>query len=121
MPVEDEAARGATVVITSQHRRESTMGNTVKVLVAGVEYPLTLSTAEVAKLFNCSAELLQRQVATGQLPCEPLRLGHRLRWPTLKVASAVGLSAELIEVGGGDDRTPTPASYEGPTGSKAVA
>jgi hypothetical protein len=65
----------------------------VKVIVAGVEYPATLSTAEVAALWSCSPDLLQREVGRGRLPVEPLRLGKRYRWPTLLVARAIGLPA----------------------------
>lgn len=68
----------------------------VVICVAGVDYPPTLSTPEVAEFWSCSSELLQRQVGTGLLPVEPLRLGNRLRWPTLAVAQAVGLPTEVL-------------------------
>jgi hypothetical protein len=63
----------------------------VKVIVAGTEYPPTLSTGEVAELWSCSPQLLQSQVGSGTLPVEPLKLGCRYRWPTTLVAQAVGL------------------------------
>ena len=69
----------------------------VKVIVAGVEYPPTMSTAEVAELWCCSSQLLQCQVGSGKLPVEPLRLGCRYRWPTTLVAQAVGLPV-VVEV-----------------------
>ncbi len=70
----------------------------IRVRVGDVDYPATLSTEEVATgFFDCSAELLQRQAGKGQLPVEPLRLGNRLRWPTLLIAQAVGLPAVLVE------------------------
>lgn len=66
------------------------------VRVGGQTYPLTLSTAEAAEFLGCSAQRLQAERGTGRLPIEPLTLGRRLRWPTLDVARAVGLDAELI-------------------------
>ncbi len=72
------------------------IGSAVRVRVAGVDYAATMSTQEVSALFDCSAELLQRQAGKGQLPVEPLRLGNRLRWPTLLVAAAVGLPAVAV-------------------------
>lgn len=67
----------------------------VRVVVAGITCGATLSTAETAALFQCSPELLQREVGTGRLPVEPLTLGHRLRRPTLLVAQAIGLPAKV--------------------------
>jgi hypothetical protein len=75
----------------------------MKVMVAGVEYPPTLSTAEVAELWSCSPQLLQSQVGTGKLPVEPLRLGCRYRWPTTLVAQAVGLPV-VVEAADGHSR-----------------
>lgn len=92
------------------------MSGRMRVVVAGVEYPLTLNTSDVAKLFDCSPELLQRQVGSGQLPCEPLRLGNRLRWPTLKVAAAVGLVAEVVEDDGRVMDSQLAASCDGGVG-----
>jgi hypothetical protein len=67
----------------------------VTICVAGVDYPPTIPTVKTAEFWSCSPEFLQRQVGTGRLPVEPLRLGNRLRWPTLAVAQAVGLPAEV--------------------------
>ena len=64
--------------------------------VTGRHWPLTLSTAEAAAFLGCSAQRLQTERGTGRLPVEPLTLGHRLRWPTLKIAGAVGLDARLV-------------------------
>lgn len=62
----------------------------------GRTYPLTLSTEEAAEFFDCSAQRLRAERDSGTLPVKPLTLGHRLRWPTLAVAQAVGLPAELV-------------------------
>jgi hypothetical protein len=67
----------------------------VTVIVAGTAYPPTLSTAQTAELWGCSAERLYAKVGTGTLPVEPLVLGRRYRWPTVPVAEAVGLPTEL--------------------------
>ena len=75
----------------------------MKVIVAGVEYPPTMSTTEVAELWSCSPQLLQCQVGSGKLPVEPLRLGCRYRWPTILVAQAVGLPV-AVEVPDGHAR-----------------
>ena len=71
---------------------------TVRVRIAGVDYPPTLSTGDVATgFFDCSPEFLQRQRGQGTLPVEPLLLGNRLRWPTIEVAKAVGLPFEVVD------------------------
>jgi hypothetical protein len=75
----------------------------VKVIVAGVEYPLTMSTAEVAEMWSCSPQLLQSQVGSGKLPVEPLTLGCRYRWPTILVAQAMGLPV-VVDVTDGHAR-----------------
>lgn len=60
--------------------------------IAGRCYGATMSTAEAAELLCCSAERLQQERGRGTLPVEPLQLGRRLRWPTVLVAEALGLS-----------------------------
>jgi hypothetical protein len=72
------------------------------VMVAGVTYPATLSTIEAAAWLGCSPERLQAERGTGRLPVEPLTLGRRLRWPTVLIARAIGLEAEILldEAGG---------------------
>jgi hypothetical protein len=71
------------------------------IVVAGRAYPPTLSTDEAAALLGCHRALLQAERGKGTLPVEPLQLGHRLRWPTLAVAQALGLPAEIVH-GDGD-------------------
>ena len=66
------------------------------VRLAGQTYPLTLSTEEAARFLDCSRQRLHAERGTGRLPVEPLQLGRRLRWPTLEIARAVGLPAELV-------------------------
>lgn len=70
------------------------------VLVAGVEYPPTLSTAQVAALLSCSSEWLQQAARSGDLPAGLVahRLGTRLRWPTAAVAAALGWPVEVRHV-----------------------
>jgi hypothetical protein len=65
--------------------------------IAGRRYRATMSTGEVAELFGCSPERLQNERGRGTLPVEPLQLGRRLRWPSVLVASALGL--EAVQVG----------------------
>ena len=62
--------------------------------IFGRHYAATMSTAEAAELLGCSAERLQQQRGKGTLPLEPLQLGRRLRWPTLKVAEALGVAVD---------------------------
>jgi hypothetical protein len=50
-----------------------------------------MSTQEAAELLSCTPEVLQRDRGKGTLPVEPLQLGRRLRWPTMKIAAALGL------------------------------
>jgi hypothetical protein len=71
-------------------------GPDVVVMVAGRPYPPTLSTAETAHLWGCSAERLYAELGTGSLPVEPLALGRRYRWPTMQVAQVLGLPTEVV-------------------------
>lgn len=68
----------------------------VTMIVAGRPYPPTLSTAETAELWGCSPERLYAERDRGTLPVEPLALGRRYRWPTLRVAEALGLPVEIV-------------------------
>jgi hypothetical protein len=77
----------------------------VTMIVAGRPFPPTLSTAQTAELWGCSPERLYAELGRGTLPVEPLALGRRYRWPTLRVAEALGLPVEITHA----ERTPTPA------------
>lgn len=66
------------------------------IVVAGQEYPPTLSTAQTAELWGCSAERLYAELGRGTLPVEPLSLGRRYRWPTIRVADALGLPVDIV-------------------------
>jgi hypothetical protein len=70
-----------------------------QVFVAGVPYPLTVSTDQAASWLGCSPETLQQSRGSGRLPVEPLVLGNRLRWPTMLVAQACGLPVEIVHPG----------------------
>lgn len=62
--------------------------------IYGKRYGLTMSTHEAAELLACTPEVLQRDRGKGTLPVEPLQLGRRLRWPTMKIATALGVELE---------------------------
>ncbi len=64
--------------------------------IAGRHYRATMSTGEAAALLGCTPERLQTERGRGTLPLEPLQLGRRLRWPTVKVAEALGLQAVQV-------------------------
>ena len=68
----------------------------VTMMVAGQPFPPTLSTAQTAELWGCSPERLYAEMGRGTLPVEPLALGRRYRWPTIRVAEALGLPVELV-------------------------
>lgn len=74
------------------------MTSAPKVRIAGIdeEFPLTLSTDEAAGFLGCCVDRLYQERGNGTLPVEPLKLGKRLRWPTLKVAESLGLAVELV-------------------------
>ena len=74
----------------------------VTLLVAGTPYPPTLSTAQTAQLWGCSPERLYAELGRGTLPVEPLALGRRYRWPTLRVAEALALPVEIVHQGDAD-------------------
>jgi hypothetical protein len=67
----------------------TTNSGPVTMIVAGTPYPPTLSTAQTAQLWGCSPERLYAELGRGTLPVEPLVLGKRYRWPTLRVAEAL--------------------------------
>jgi hypothetical protein len=62
--------------------------------IFGRWYGPTMSTAEAAELLSCTPEVLQRDRGKGTLPVEPLQLGRRLRWPSLKLAAVLGAGLE---------------------------
>jgi hypothetical protein len=83
------------------------------IVVAGQAYPPTLSTDEAAALLGCHRALLQAERGKGTLPVEPLQLGNRLRWPTLAVAEAVGLPAEVVHGDSDAARDAARAQHDG--------
>jgi hypothetical protein len=66
----------------------------VEVVIFGDRYGPTMSTEEAARLLCCTPEVLQRDRGKGTLPVEPLQLGRRLRWPTMKIAEALGVDLD---------------------------
>ncbi len=61
------------------------------IVIFGRSYGPTMSTGEAAELLSCTPEVLQRDRGKGTLPVEPLQLGRRLRWPTMKIAGLLGV------------------------------
>ncbi|MDH3731306.1 MAG: helix-turn-helix domain-containing protein [Acidimicrobiia bacterium] len=61
--------------------------------IFGRQYGPTMSTNEAAELLNCTPEVLQRDRGKGTLPVEPLQLGRRLRWPSMRIAAALGIES----------------------------
>jgi hypothetical protein len=89
--------------VTNNRRGTSQMPTTnpgpVTMIVAGTPYPPTLSTAQTAQLWGCSPERLYAELGRGTLPVEPLALGKRYRWPTLRVAEVLSLPIEIVHQG----------------------
>jgi excisionase family DNA binding protein len=56
------------------------------------EYPVTITVEEAAELVGMSRSAAYRAAARGQLPT--VRLGRRLRVPTAKFLSMLGLEPE---------------------------
>jgi hypothetical protein len=65
----------------------------------GTSRTTTINTDRFAYLIGCSPQLIYRQLEShpDELPVTPIALGRRYRWPTAKVAQALGLgpAAEL--------------------------
>ncbi len=57
------------------------------------EYPVTITVEAAAELVGMSRSAAYRAAARGQLPT--VRLGRRLRVPTAKFLSMLGLDGEL--------------------------
>ena len=53
--------------------------------------PPTLDGHQTAEILGCSYWMLLELVKAGRAPVEPLRLGRRLRWPTIAVLAVVGI------------------------------
>jgi hypothetical protein len=64
----------------------------------GTSRATTINTYRLAELIGCSAQLIYRQLETHpeELPVQPITLGRRYRWPTIKVAQALGLTPEFV-------------------------
>jgi hypothetical protein len=65
----------------------------------------TIATERFAALIGCSPQLVYRRLeeAPDELPCQPIRLGRRLRWPTALVAQVLGVTPEFVVNGCVDD------------------
>ncbi len=57
------------------------------------DLPPTLDAKVVADMLGCSIWALYDSVKAGACPVEPLRVGRKLRWPTVLVLRALGLEA----------------------------
>jgi excisionase family DNA binding protein len=53
--------------------------------------PPTLSTEQAAELLGVGVDHLWRLARDGEAPVTPLRLGHRLRWPTSSLLRLLGM------------------------------
>jgi len=52
----------------------------------------TLGADEVAALLGVSPWLVYQQARAGECPIAPIRVGRRLRWPTVAVLGVLGLA-----------------------------
>lgn len=59
-------------------------------------YEPTLNTTEAATFLATSRSQLLQLTGQGILPVEPLKLGRRHRWPTCKIADALGIPWTLV-------------------------
>jgi predicted DNA-binding transcriptional regulator AlpA len=55
------------------------------------DLPSTLGAPQVADIWGCSEWAVYAMVKANSCPVAPLRLGRKLRWPTLPVLRSVGL------------------------------
>jgi predicted DNA-binding transcriptional regulator AlpA len=58
------------------------------------DLPPTLDAHQFAEIVGCSAWTVYELVKRGECPVKPLRLGRALRFPTLKVLEAIGISPD---------------------------
>lgn len=56
------------------------------------DLPPTIDADVMAELLGCSRWTVYDLARRGELPVAPLKMGRRLRWPTLKVLDALGLA-----------------------------
>lgn len=76
------------------------------------EYPVTITVEEAAALVGMSRSAAYRAAARGQLPT--VRLGRRLRVPTTKFLSMLGLDGDqAVALAGGQVRRLVGAESEG--------
>lgn len=59
--------------------------------------PPTLSTREAAEVLGVGVDHLWSLARSGESPVAPLRLGKRLRWPTVAVLRAVGVEVSVTD------------------------
>lgn len=78
-----------------------------------VEYPVTITVEEAGELVGMSRSAAYRAAARGQLPT--VRLGRRLRVPTAKFLSMLGLEGERpVTLADGQVRRLVSVESEGP-------
>ena len=59
------------------------------------DLPPTLDGHQVAKIWGCSYWCLLEMRKAGTCPVAPLSLGRHLRWPTVSVLEAIGVTGEV--------------------------
>lgn len=63
----------------------------LSIMVGGVPLPVLMTTEQASGLLDCSTDVLYDGARNGTAPVEPLRLGTRLRWPTMKLLEVLGI------------------------------
>lgn len=56
----------------------------------------TLTTDELADLLRACSKTIYTQLAAGDFPLEPIRLGRKILWPTAAVERLLGLEAGAL-------------------------
>jgi len=70
------------------------------------QLPPTMTVDQVAELWGCSTWAVYAMERHGKTPVRALRLGRKMRWPTLLVLRSIGI--EHLPDGAADQRDEAP-------------
>jgi hypothetical protein len=67
-----------------------------RVRVGAEVYPALVPTDVAASWLGTTPHRLRERIDDAAFPVQPVRMGHRYKWPTLTLARAAGLDAEIV-------------------------
>lgn len=67
-----------------------------QVRVGDQVYPALVSTDVAAAFMATTPNRLRERIGDPSFPVQPIKLGHRLKWPMLGLARLLGIEAEAI-------------------------